>query len=60
MVERVEKDRPWSGYPIGTKAYSIDGGHWIRVKGGWKWHNGSTFPTPGGSAFGKCVELQKV
>jgi hypothetical protein len=33
------------------------GGHWIRVEDGWKWHNGATFPSPGGDAVGCCIEL---
>lgn len=44
-------DRPWSEYPLGTKAFAIEGGHWLRVERGWKWHCGSTFPTPGASAY---------
>ncbi len=54
---RVAKDRDWSKYPIGTKAHAFNGGHWIRVECGWKWFNGSTFPTPGGDAIGKCIEF---
>jgi hypothetical protein len=50
-------DRPWSEYPLGTKAHSFMGGYWIRVKRGWKWHCGDTFPTPGGDACGACIEL---
>ena len=53
----IEKDRPWSEYPVGTKAYAYNGGHWIRVANGWKWFCGDIFPTPGGSAIGKCVEI---
>ena len=52
------KDRPWSEYPIGTKAHAFNGGHWVRVEHGWKWFNGNIFPTPGGDAFGKCVEMR--
>lgn len=48
--ERVEIDRPWSAYKIGTKAISITGGHWTKTDRGWKWHCGSTFPTPGADA----------
>lgn len=48
---RQRKDRPWSEYPIGTKAHSINGGHWTKTDRGWKWCNGDTFPTPGGDAF---------
>ena len=44
-------DRPWSEYPLGTKAFAIEGGHWLRVERGWEWHCGSTFPTPGASAY---------
>lgn len=41
-------DRPWSEYPIGTKArQSWEGGYWIKTEHGWKWHNGATFPRPG-------------
>ena len=51
-------DRPWSEYPIGTKAHSCIGGWWLRTERGWQW-NGKhgTFPTPGGEACGKCIEL---
>lgn len=51
------QDRPWSDYPLGTKAYAYNGGYWIRVSDGWKWNSGSTFPTPGGDACGRCVLL---
>ncbi len=44
-------DRPWRDYPIGTKAYAIDGGHWTKTEHGWKWPGGGTFPTPGADAF---------
>ncbi len=54
---RIAKDRDWNEYPIGTKAHAFNGGHWVRVERGWKWFNGSTFPTPGGDAIGKCIEL---
>ena len=57
MEERLRKDRPWSEYPIGTKAHSVGGGHWMRVEEGWKWFCGATFPTPGGDAVGCCIEL---
>jgi hypothetical protein len=56
---RIKKDRDWRDYPIGTKAHAFDGGHWIRVERGWKWFNGSTFPTPGADAIGDCIELPK-
>ena len=48
--QRQRKDRPWSEYPIGTKAHSISGGHWTKTNRGWKRCSGSTFPTPGGDA----------
>lgn len=54
---KLPKDRDWSDYPIGTKAHSCGGGWWIRVRGGWKWCTGDTFPGPGGDACGNCVEL---
>ena len=50
-MARIKRDRPWSEYPIGTKAYCVHGGHWIRVERGWKWFTGDTFPTPGADAF---------
>jgi hypothetical protein len=51
-------DRPWSAYPLGTKAHSCMGGWWLRTERGWQW-NGKhgTFPTPGGEACGACIEL---
>ena len=45
----TEPLKPWSKYPIGTKAYSIYGGYWIKTPLGWKWSTGATFPTPGGA-----------
>lgn len=51
------KDRDWRDYPLGTKAHAYNGGYWVRVVNGWKWFSGSTFPTPGADAIGKCVEL---
>lgn len=57
MGEKLHKDRPWSEYPIGTKVHSVTGGYWIRVEHGWKWFSGDTFPTPGGDACGRCIEL---
>jgi hypothetical protein len=48
--EWIKADRIWYNYPVGTKAReSWSGGHWIKTEAGWKWHSGSTFPTPGGS-----------
>jgi len=56
-VMRLKKDREWREYPLGTKAHALNGGYWIMVKTGWKWCSGDTFPTPGGDAFGNCIEL---
>lgn len=41
----------WNKYPIGTKAFAINGGYWIKTERGWKWCTGATFQTPGGDAF---------
>ena len=49
----IQKDRDWKDYPVGTKAKAVTGGYWIRVERGWRWFNGSTFPTPGGDASGE-------
>lgn len=54
---RLKVDRPWSLYPIGTKAHAVTGGHWTRTERGWKALGGDTFPTPGGDACGDCIEL---
>lgn len=43
--------KPWAEYPVGTKAYAVNGGHWEKTHYGWKWCAGSTFPTPGGDAY---------
>ena len=48
-------DRSWCKFPVGTKAFSISGGYWIKTEAGWKWHTGDTFPTPGWDAY--MVEL---
>lgn len=59
--ELLPVTRPWADYPLGTKAHAVTGGWWCHVLTGWKWNgpggNGGTFPTPGGDACGKCVEL---
>jgi hypothetical protein len=46
----------WNDYPIGTKAFAINGGYWIKVTHGWKWCTGATFSTPGGDFNGQ-IEL---
>ena len=43
----IKVDKPLDQYPLGTKARATMGGYWIRVKRGWKWHCGDTFPLPG-------------
>jgi hypothetical protein len=43
-------DRPWSEYPVGTRAVAATGGFWEKTARGWKWCCGATFPTPGGDA----------
>lgn len=48
---RMKIDKPWSEYPIGTKAHAVMGGYWIKTERGWKWCTGATFPTPGGDAI---------
>ncbi|MFZ3481848.1 hypothetical protein [Sphingomonas sp. 3-13AW] len=54
-------DRPWSEYPLGTKALALMGGHWLRVERGWKWQpNGGTFPAPGGDAFNVVLPKQEA
>lgn len=54
-MELLDKDRNWKDYPIGTKAFAFNGGYWTKTDHGWKWHCGSTFPTPGADAFGRCI-----
>jgi hypothetical protein len=55
---RLSVDRPWSEYPVGTRAYACNGGWWERVERGWKPNSSKdVFPTPGGDAVGKCIEL---
>jgi len=46
--------------PIGTKAPSINGGHWVKVERGWKWCTGSTFPRPGGDWNGELIYPQET
>lgn len=53
--EKFRASGDWSRFPIGTRAYSTNGGHWERVPSGWKWCTGSTFPTPGADAFDVAV-----
>ena len=60
-VRLLACDRPWSEYPVGTKAHAVMGGRWLKMPAGWKWNgpagSGGIFPTPGGDACGRCVEL---
>jgi hypothetical protein len=46
-------DRDVSDYPMGTKFKALMGGHWIKVKHGFKWCTGATFPRPGGDWTGE-------
>jgi hypothetical protein len=41
--------------PLGTRAPAIGGGYWERVRNGWKWCTGSTFPRPGGDWDGRLI-----
>jgi len=36
MKRIQQKDRPWSEYPKGTKAFVFGDGHWTRMEYGWK------------------------
>jgi len=56
MREPITK--PWSEYPIGTKANAVMGGYWIKTERGWKWCTGSTFPRPGGDAVSVTLQDQ--
>lgn len=48
VLSKIRPIGPWKDYPVGTKAFAIDGGHWTKTERGWKWmEHGSTFPTPG-------------
>jgi hypothetical protein len=50
MKENWQKiDKPFSEYPIGTKARISweRGGWWTKTEKGWKWCVGATFPVPG-------------
>lgn len=56
---REVKTKDWKDYPVGTKAFAVGGGYWERVKTGWKWCTGATFPTPGGDASG-IIEMPQT
>ena len=50
------KTKPWSAYPMGTKALATMGGSWTKVEHGWQWGTtGGVFPTPGGDSNGKVI-----
>lgn len=51
-MPKVSQEYDWHVYPVGTRAFAVNGGHWERVPRGWKWCTGATFPTPGGDASG--------
>ena len=66
---RITHDRDFSEYPVGSKAFDINGGHWERVQRGWKWLNGDTFGTPGAShtntielpdTHARCTTCRKI
>jgi hypothetical protein len=48
---KFKPHRQWHNYPVGTKAFAIGGGFWIRTEDGWRWHCGDTFPGPGPDAY---------
>lgn len=50
VLSKIKPIGPWSDCPIGTKAFAIEGGYWIKTERGWRWReHGGTFPTPGAS-----------
>lgn len=52
MTEKWEKKtKPWSEYPVGTKARAVTGGHWVKTLWGWKFNTGDYFPAPGADAL---------
>lgn len=51
----IKANKPINEYPIGTKAKAIGGGYWERVKDGWKWFTGSTFPNVGADWSGEVM-----
>lgn len=54
--ELVERTQSWDEYPVGTIAFAVSGGYWVKIKsGGWKWCVGSTFPTPGADASNRVL-----
>lgn len=58
MYRKIINKKPWIKYSIGTRAFSLSGGFWERVKDGWKWCCGDVFPTPGADVF-KIIEPVK-
>lgn len=53
----VKHYKIWENYPIGTKAFSICGGYWIKIKTGWQWHTCNiTIPEPRAWLFSGFVE----
>lgn len=42
--------------PVGTKAPHQDGGHWVKEKTGWRWHDSFTlYSIPGSKWTGEFV-----
>ena len=54
---KITQSRSWKCYPVGTKVHSVNGGFWIRLNIGWKWHTGEMVKCPGKEAVGNCIEL---
>jgi hypothetical protein len=46
-----ERLSAWDQYPLGTKVYAGQGGHWTKEPAGWRWLSGDVFPTPGADAY---------
>ena len=59
-MAKEKRTKDWHKYPLGTKAYAVMGGYWIKKKCGWSWNNGQggCFPTPGADA--REIELPKT
>lgn len=54
-AESIKATKPIREYPIGTKFPSLNGGHWVRVKRGFKWCSGAVFPSVGGDWNGEVI-----
>jgi len=56
--EQFRASGDWSQYPMGTRAYAVQGGYWERVAAGWKWCTGATFPRPGADAISVAIPVR--